>query len=102
MTPDISIVMPTFGQSKYITESLQSIVAQEFENWELVVVIDGEDTETEKILKLWTANDDRIKYITKLNGGTGSALNYGFFQTGGRYETWFASDNKMYPNCLRV
>jgi len=101
MTPDITIIMPTFGQSKYIDKTLESIANQEFENWELIIVLDGEDAPTEKIIKEWLDKDMRMKLIKKPNGGTGSSLNRGFLSSKGRYETWFASDNIMYPNCLQ-
>lgn len=94
--------MPTFNQSKYINDAIESIVSQTFENWELIIVIDGEDIETEKIVKQRQELDNRINYISKINGGTGSALNRGFVEANGRFETWFASDNIMYPDCLKI
>ncbi|MCK9556266.1 glycosyltransferase [bacterium] len=102
MIPEISIVMPTFKQSKYIDNTIESIISQNFENWELIIVVDGEDEETKKIVEKRQNKDDRIICRVKENGGTGSALNRGFVEAIGRFETWFASDNIMYPNCLKT
>jgi len=102
MTPDITIIMPTFKQSKYIDKTLESISYQNFENWELIIVIDGDDPATEEIVQNWSQKDTRIRFIKKQNGGTGSSLNRGFLESKGRYETWFASDNIMYPDCLQT
>ncbi|MCK9556267.1 glycosyltransferase [bacterium] len=95
----ISIIMPTYNQDKFIKESIDSILNQTFENWELIIVNDGSTDNTKKILD--EQNDPRIQIIHKENEGTGSALNMGFETATGEYETWLASDNKYYPNALQ-
>ncbi len=94
----VSIVMPTYNQGRYLRESLDSILSQTYPYWELVVVNDGSTDETAQILDQY--RDPRIRVIEKENGGTGSALNMGFFDTTGDLETWWASDNVMFPECL--
>lgn len=95
----ISVVMPTYNQGKFIQESIDSVLNQTFENFELIIVDDGSTDNTKEILN--NQIDKRIKIIYKENGGTGSALNLGFEQATGEYETWLASDNKYYPNALQ-
>jgi len=94
----ISIVMPTYNQGRYLRESLDSILAQTYPHWELVVVDDGSTDETPQILD--QCRDPRIRVVRKDNGGTGAALNMGFCYTSGDLETWWASDNVMFPECL--
>jgi len=94
----ISLVMPTYNQGKFIKEAIDSILVQTFTDFELIIVNDSSTDNTEELIKKY--DDPRIKYIKKVNGGTGSALNVGFAIAEGEFETWFASDNKMYPNCL--
>ncbi len=96
----ISIVMPTYNQSKFINQTIQSILAQSFTDWELVIVDDGSKDKTPEICKSYADFYENIHYFRKENGGTGSALNYGFERTKGDYETWFASDNILYPRAL--
>ena len=98
----ISIVMPTYNQSEFINEAIGSILSQSYRNWELIIVDDGSTDETSEILKKYEMQDERITVLWKENGGTGSALNLGFEHARGDYETWFASDCKMFPNCLEL
>lgn len=92
----ISCVMPTFNQANYLRSAIDSILAQRFTDFELIVVDDGSTDSTMKILASY--DDPRLRVFWKPNGGTGTALNFGFRHALGEYETWFASDNVMYPN----
>lgn len=100
MSKQISIVCPTFNQAQFLPETLDCFLAQTYQHWELIVVNDGSNDDTAKILEAYSKRDPRIKVIYKENGGTGSALNRGFEHANGEYETWFASDNIIYPNGL--
>ncbi|MFA5031206.1 MAG: glycosyltransferase [Patescibacteria group bacterium] len=95
----ITVLMPTYNQGKFIQESIDSVLSQTFTNFELIIVNDGSTDNTKEILERQT--DPRIRIIHKENGGTGSALNLGFENAVGEYETWLASDNKYYPNALQ-
>jgi glycosyltransferase involved in cell wall biosynthesis len=97
----VSIVMPTYNQGEFLNESIVSIKNQSYTDWELIIVDDGSTDTTRNIAKAHTL-DPRIKYIKKANGGTGSALNMGFSMATGDYETWWASDNNMYPDMLKM
>lgn len=90
--------MPTFNQGRYLRDAVNSILAQTYGDFELVIVDDGSTDNTPEIISSLT--DSRIKKIRKTNGGTGSALNAGFSVTSGQYETWFASDNILYPTAF--
>ena len=96
----ISIVMPTYNQSEYIREAIDSIHGQSYRDWELIVVNDGCTDRTAEIIEGYT--DPRISVLRKANGGTGAALNMGFAQARGELETWFASDNVMYQHNLKT
>jgi glycosyltransferase involved in cell wall biosynthesis len=99
MNNKVSIIMPTYNYAKYIQNSIDGILNQTYQNFELIIVNDGSTDNTKEILERQT--DPRIKTIHKNNGGCGSALNLGFPLATGEYETWFASDNKMYPHALK-
>lgn len=102
MTTDlISIVMPVYNQGEFIQDAIVSIIQQTYTNWELIVIDDG-STDDSQLKVLSYMSDGRIRYTKKENGGTGSALNVGFSMASGKYETWFASDNVMYPNNLEM
>lgn len=94
----ITVVMPTYNQGKFIREAVNSILMQTFQDFELIIVDDGS---TDNTPGMHFGGGDKVRYIRKPNGGTGSALNLGFQHATGKYETWFASDNKYYPEAFR-
>ena len=100
----ILIVMPTYNQVRYIAEAVASIVNQIHQDWRLIIVDDCSTDGTLDVLNNFP--DKRITIIRHdVNKGTGSAINYGFASAvkwgwTWDYETWFASDNRMYPNML--
>ncbi len=103
MTPKISIIMPTFNQSKFIQQAIDSIINQAFKDWELIIINDNSSDNTKEIIKQYYYQDARIRDYNKIkNEGTGSALNKGFEYAIGKYETWFSSDNILYPEALRI
>jgi glycosyltransferase involved in cell wall biosynthesis len=95
----VSIVMPAYNYAQYIQESIDGILNQTYQDFEFIIVDDGSTDNTLEILNKQT--DPRIIIIHKENGGCGSALNVGFSIAAGEYETWFAADNKMYPNAIK-
>jgi glycosyltransferase involved in cell wall biosynthesis len=91
--------MPAYNYAKYIQESIDGILNQTYQNFEFIIVDDGSTDATLNVLQRQT--DPRIKIFHKENGGCGSALNLGFSFAKGKYETWFAADNNMYPNAIK-
>ena len=100
MNKKVSIVMPTYNDEKYLIASVEDILSQTYQNLELIVVDDGSTDQTKKIINDYVAKDDRITYFYKKNGGTGSALNYGFEKASGFYGTWVSSDDRRPKNCI--
>lgn len=95
----LSVVMPTFNYARFLPEALDSILAQTFRDWELVIVDDASTDGTERVCRNYADRDPRIRYVRRsLNGGTGAALNDGFSLVSGGLETWWASDNVLYSN----
>ena len=99
MEEKVSIIMPAYNYARYIRESINGILNQTYQNFEFIIVDDGSTDDTWSIIT--EQIDPRIKTVHKENGGCGSALNLGFSLATGNYETWFAADNKMYPNAIK-
>jgi glycosyltransferase involved in cell wall biosynthesis len=89
----VTIVMPTYNDEKYLKKSIEDILQQSYEKFELIIVNDGSTDNTEKIILELSSKYDRIKYYEKQNGGTGSALNFGFEKSSGEFGTWVSSDD---------
>lgn len=98
----ISIVMPVYNHVRYLRAALESIVSQEYKDWELVIVDDHSNDGCGEIADEFAALDPRItvRHREVNGGGAGLALNDGFRLVTGEYETWWASDNVMYPEAL--
>lgn len=101
--PLVSIIIPTFNRAHLIGETLDSVIAQTYQNWECIVVDDGSTDDTAKVMEAYTAKDSRIQYHHRppehKPGGNG-ARNYGFKMSRGEYVNWFDSDDIMLPDFL--
>jgi len=97
--PMVSIIVPAYNAEKFVAGTLDSLVKQIFQDIEIIVVNDGSTDNTENIIKHFFF-DRRIRYFTKENGGTGSALNLGHEKARGQYVTWCSADNIYFPNFI--
>ena len=96
----ISVVMPTYNDAHYLEKSISNILSQTYDNFELIIVNDGSTDNTEDIILNTCKKDKRVKYFKKENGGTGSALNFGFEHANGEFGTWISSDDSKVDSFL--
>ena len=89
----ISIIIPMYNAELFLHECISSVLAQSYENWELLLVNDGSTDGTSIICNEYTLRDKRIRYIEKENGGVSSARNTGIMQANGKYITFIDSDD---------
>lgn len=101
--PLVSIIIPTYNRAHLIGETLDSVLAQTYTNWECIIVDDGSSDNTDEVVGKYLKKDPRFKYYhrpdTHKPGGNG-ARNYGFLQSKGEYIQWFDSDDLMHPEKL--
>ena len=97
--PKISIVIPAYNASNYLAEAIDSALAQTYPNVEILVVNDGskDDGATERIALSY---GDKIRYISKENGGSSSALNMGIANMTGEWFSWLSHDDLYLPEKL--
>lgn len=93
-----SIIIPTYNRSRLLKNTIESVLNQDYSNFELLIVDDGSTDNTEQIV--CSIADKRIKYYKKTNGERGAARNYGLSKSSGDYIVYFDSDDIMYLNCL--
>lgn len=101
----VSIIIPTLNRANLIGETLDSIIAQTYTNWECIVVDDGSSDHTASVMEYYTSKEKRIKYYQRPSDrkpGGNAARNYGFELSKGDLINWFDSDDLMKPNKLEV
>lgn len=99
----ISIILPYYNGQSFIKEALESVRAQTYKNFELLLVDDGSpDAKQSAYVKDLIASygDDRFKYLHKTNGGLSNARNFGYAQCRGAYIAFLDQDDLWKPEKL--
>lgn len=101
MNETVSIIMPCYNGGKYISESINSVLAQNYTDFELLVIDDYSDDESSSIINIFCTEDTRVKYIVN-NGerGAANARNLGIFNSRGRYIAFLDCDDVWIPDKL--
>lgn len=88
-----SVLMPVYNVEKYIAESIESIINQKFDDWELIIVDDGTKDNSGRIADSYAEKDHRVKVIHKQNGGLISARREAIKHASGQYCLFCDSDD---------
>lgn len=99
ITPFFSVIIPAYNREKYAVDCLESVFAQSFKDYEIIVIDDGSTDNTLKILKDFK---DRIQLISRENGGAGAARQAGCDLARGQYIAFLDSDDLWFPWTLAV
>ncbi|WP_278020436.1 glycosyltransferase family 2 protein [Flavobacterium ginsengisoli] len=101
MSPKLSVIIPCYNSEATLELTLNSILNQNFQEWEAIIINDGSKDATEEISIKWTEKDKRFKYFSKENGGLGKARNFGIERAQGIYILPLDSDNLVEENFSR-
>lgn len=96
--PIVSIVMPAYNVENYISDAIESVLAQTMGDWELLVVDDGSTDASGAIASRYARRDARIQVYHKNNGGLSDARNYGLERVRGAFVHFFDSDDTIQPD----
>ena len=96
--PFFSVIVPHFNKEKYIENTLHSILAQSFSDYELIIINDGSTDNSEQIVKKFT--DQRIKYYSRKNEGVSAARNFCISVSTTDYIAFIDADDYWHPNFL--
>ena len=97
---EVSIIVPVYQVEKYIRQCVDSILAQTFTDFELILVDDGSKDQSGKICDEYAGMDERVKVIHKKNGGLSDARNRGMDQAVGNYFMFVDSDDYIAPTMV--
>jgi glycosyltransferase involved in cell wall biosynthesis len=100
--PIISIIVPVYKAENFISECIDSLINQSFQEFEVILINDGSPDQSGSICDFYASRDNRIKVIHKENGGASSARNVGIKAAVGKYIGWVDADDKVSPEMYSV
>jgi len=103
--PLVSIIIPTYNRAHLIGETLDSILAQTYQNWECLVIDDGSEDDTDEVLNKYCKKEGRFYYFKRPSSkpkGANACRNMGLEQAKGAYVIFFDSDDLMTPDHVAV
>lgn len=92
---EIGVVIPCYNQGKYIKETIESVKASTYRNFQCVIVNDGSTDNSEEIIQNAINGDDRFMYVYQNNGGLSNARNVGICKLNSKYILCLDSDDKI-------
>ena len=96
----ISILIPVYNVRNYLSECLDSVISQDFQDWEAICVNDGSTDDSLDILKQYEKKDARFKIISQRNQGLSSARNTALAEATGNWILFLDSDDMLVNNAL--
>jgi glycosyltransferase involved in cell wall biosynthesis len=100
MNNKVSIITPCYNGARYIGETIESVLAQDYTDWEMIIVNDGSSDNSEEVVNAYVQKDPRIRLINQKNGGSANARNHGIREASGRYICLLDADDLWYPSFL--
>ena len=97
---EISIIVPVYNAEKYLERCLNSILAQKFINFEVLLINDGSSDESLYICNMFALKDNRITVFDKKNEGVSATRQYGIEKATGAYSIFIDADDWIEPNML--
>lgn len=97
----ISVIIPLYNAESYIAETLNSVLAQSYPDWECIIVDDGStDNSAEVVARYLT--DGRFRYVCQQNAGPSAARNHGLRLSKGDYIQYLDADDALHPNRFEI
>ena len=98
--PEVSVVINMYNSEKYLRKCIDSVLAQTFTDFELILVNDGSKDHSLDICKEYAEKDKRIRIVDKENGGLADARNAGLDAAKGKYLEFIDADDWIEPDLL--
>lgn len=97
----ISVIVPLYNKAATIERCIKSVLAQTYDDWELLIIDDGSTDDSSKIVEKYSDNK-KIHYHYKKNGGVSSARNSGIKLAKGEWITYIDADDYFLPEALQI
>lgn len=95
----ISVIIPTYNRAQLIREAVESVIGQDFSDWELLIIDDGSTDNTREIVGKYGKS---VKYVHQENAGPSAARNRGMSCAGGKYIAFLDADDVWLPEKLAI
>src|SRR5690606_3582246 len=99
-TPEVSVIIPAYNAGRWLADAVNSVLAQTFGDWEVIIVNDGSTDNTSEIARNFA--DSRIRVIDQRNAGVSAARNAGLDAALGSFITFLDADDALLPACLSM
>ena len=99
-SPTVSVMIPYYNCKEYIVETIQSVLSQSHQNFEIIIVDDGSDSEHADYLREFLADKPAIRYAVQNNQGVAAARNHAARLAGGKYFLFLDSDDLILPDYI--
>ena len=101
-SPIVSVIIPAYNSSKYIAETIKSVLSQTFKNFELIIVDDGSTDDQQEIIQKYCESEIRIRSIYQENQGVSFARNAGFNHSKGKFIAFLDADDIWLEDNLQL
>jgi len=102
-SPTVSVLLAVYNDERYLPEAIESILAQTYTDFELIVVDDGSEDGTAEVIREYAARDERLRFLQLANNrGQYAAVNRGLAEARGEYITRMDSDDISLPRRLEI
>ena len=99
---EVSIIIPVFNLENYLSQSLDSVLAQSFKHWEIIAVDDGSTDGSIAVLKEYQSRHERIRIIQRKHQGVSATRNAGIKAAKGKYVVFLDGDDSIAPDMLQT
>ena len=96
----VSVITPCYNGGKYLSETIESVLAQSYGQWEMIIVDDGSSDDSADIAGVYAARDGRVRLLRQRNRGSAAARNSGIRSAEGRYIALLDADDLWDPRFL--
>ena len=98
----VSVVIPCYNQAHFLSEAIESVLCQTYKDFEVIVVDDGSEDDTQEVASKYSAKDPRVRLIRQENRGLAGARNRGLSESRGEYVVFLDSDDRLLEEALEV
>ena len=100
MSAVVSVIMPVYNVERYLRAAIDSVLAQTYPHWELILVDDGSTDSSPEICDEYAAANPQITVYHTANGGLSAARNYGLRHSTAPWVLFVDSDDMIHPQCM--